>query len=40
MRSPCPVSDLYIWLFFFSVLVAAGLTVKAVWWVVLGWAVP
>ena len=34
------VSDGWIWLFFFSVLVAAGLTVKAVWWLLLGWAVP
>lgn len=35
-----PASDLYIWLFFYAVLVAAGLTVKAVWWLVLGHFIP
>ena len=35
-----PASDGYIWLFFFSVLVAAGLAVKALWWAVLSVVVP
>lgn len=35
-----PARDLSIWLFFYSVLVAAGLTVKLLWWWALGYAIP